>query len=121
MTEYFDASEAVDEGFLQQWYQDSIDETMPPIWTDKHLEELCNDFIIIPKEVKPNANVRLESHGCWIPIFCCEGDKRRGMAKDYECSKCGRVVSDATYSHELDYEFCPHCGAEMDGKERGIK
>lgn len=65
----------------------------------------------------PTVDVRPESHGYWIPIFCCEGDKRREMAKDYECSKCGRIVSDVTYSHELDYEFCPYCSAKMDGKD----
>lgn len=37
-------------GYLQDWYQNSIDNTIPPIWTDEHLKELCNDFIVIPKE-----------------------------------------------------------------------
>lgn len=65
----------------------------------------------------PVADVLPENHGYWKPIFCCNGDKRLGMAKDYECSKCGRIVSDATYSRELDYEFCPRCSAKMDRKE----
>lgn len=34
---------------LHSWYQASIDETEPPIWTDEHLEELFNDFYLIPK------------------------------------------------------------------------
>jgi hypothetical protein len=37
--------------YLQNWYQDSIDEEKEPIWTDKHLEELFNDFYLIPKNV----------------------------------------------------------------------
>lgn len=41
--------DAVDMSYLQNWYQDSIDETKEPIWTDKHIEELFNDFYLIPK------------------------------------------------------------------------
>lgn len=40
---------AIDMSYLQNWYQDSIDETKAPIWTDQHLEELFNDFYLIPK------------------------------------------------------------------------
>ena len=40
---------AIDISYLQNWYQDSIDETKEPIWTDQHLEELFNDFYLIPK------------------------------------------------------------------------
>ena len=42
--------DAVDMSYLQNWYQDSIDETIEPIWTDKHLEELYEDFYLIPKK-----------------------------------------------------------------------
>ena len=42
-------SECVSRGYLTDWYQQSIDETEPPIWTDKHLDELYNDFYLIPK------------------------------------------------------------------------
>lgn len=40
---------AVSMGYLQNWFQDSVDETEEPVWTDKHLEELFNDFYLIPK------------------------------------------------------------------------
>lgn len=40
----------VSRGYLTDWYQQSIDETEPPIWTDKHLDELYNDFYLIPKK-----------------------------------------------------------------------
>lgn len=42
---------SVSMGYLQNWYQDSIDETEEPIWTDKHLEELFEDFYLVPKRV----------------------------------------------------------------------
>ena len=41
---------AIDFAYLQNWYQDSIDTTKEPIWTDKHLEELFKDFYLIPKK-----------------------------------------------------------------------
>ena len=40
---------AVSRGYLGDWYQQSIDETQPPIWTDTHLDELYEDFYLIPK------------------------------------------------------------------------
>lgn len=42
---------AVDEGFLQDWYQNSVLETDTPVWTDEHIAEVYGDFYLIPKEV----------------------------------------------------------------------
>ena len=42
---------AVDEGFLQNWQQDSVSETDTPVTTDEHTAELHGDFYLIPKEV----------------------------------------------------------------------
>lgn len=44
-------SNAVSINYLQSWYLDSIDETKEPIWTDKHIRELFNDFYLIPKQL----------------------------------------------------------------------
>ncbi len=41
---------AVDESYLTDWYQNSIDPIPEPIWTDKHIEEITNDFVLIPKD-----------------------------------------------------------------------
>jgi hypothetical protein len=49
MARLIDADESVGIGYLSDWYQNSVDDTKPPIWTDEHIEELTNDFIIIPK------------------------------------------------------------------------
>lgn len=43
------AERSVDLDYLISWYISSIDETVPPIWTDEHLEELLKDFYLIPK------------------------------------------------------------------------
>lgn len=41
--------EEVDINYLYNWYIDSVDNTQEPVWTAKHIEELFNDFILIPK------------------------------------------------------------------------
>lgn len=42
---------SVDFGYLSDWYRKSlIDETEPPVWTDGHIEEVVNDFYLIPKQ-----------------------------------------------------------------------
>lgn len=40
---------AIDEGFLQDWYQHSVGGNTPA-WSDEHIEEVCKDFYLIPKE-----------------------------------------------------------------------
>lgn len=42
---------AVDEGYLQDWYQNSVLETDTPVWTDEHIAEVFWDFYLIPREV----------------------------------------------------------------------
>lgn len=38
------------EGILQDWYIHSVNPDDIPQWTDEHIEELCKDFYVIPKE-----------------------------------------------------------------------
>ena len=42
--------DAWDEGILQDWYIASVDPDDEPQWTEAHIEELCKDFYVIPKE-----------------------------------------------------------------------
>lgn len=44
---------AVDEGFLSDWYLASVTDD-PPVWTDEHISEVCGDFYLIPKETVDN-------------------------------------------------------------------
>lgn len=37
-------------GILQDWYIHSVNPDDIPQWTDEHIEELCKDFYVIPKE-----------------------------------------------------------------------
>lgn len=42
---------SVDFDYLSDWYRTSlVDETEPPVWTDGHIEEVVNDFYLIPKQ-----------------------------------------------------------------------
>lgn len=56
MAEYISKEAAVDAGYLSDWYISSVDDE-PPVWTDAHIDELCNDFYIIPKST-PIADVQ---------------------------------------------------------------
>ena len=40
----FIKNNAVGEGFLQDWYQNSVLETDTPVWTDEHIAEMVGDF-----------------------------------------------------------------------------
>lgn len=52
LARYEDLEEnAVDFGYLHDWYIGSVTDA-EPVWTDAHLEELVNDFILIPKDVQ---------------------------------------------------------------------
>lgn len=55
--------------------------------------------------------------GYWIPIYENEVLKQQRRAKDYECSVCHRTSSDDVYTKNFDFEYCPHCGTEMNEKE----
>lgn len=44
-----DEDVSVGEAYLTDWYIHSIDNEKDTVWTEKHIQELCNDFILIPK------------------------------------------------------------------------
>ena len=111
MANYVDTSAAWDEGALQDWYMNSIDDTIPPIWTEEHISELRNDFFVIPKEA-PAADVRPERHGEWVHLG---GD-------EWGCSCCGYVIyTEGNWEHPMSEtrcnNFCCKCGAKMKAPE----
>lgn len=107
MAEYIDKNESVDESYLQNWYIDSVDEAGTPHWTEEHIEELVKDFIVIPIET-PSADVEPVKHGRWIN----ENFYTR-------CSACGNMTIYDKYSREVESDYCPNCGAKMEGEENG--
>lgn len=46
----------VDEGFLSDWYQSSVNEDDDPSWSDAHISEVTGDFYLIPKEAVDGKN-----------------------------------------------------------------
>lgn len=66
---YLSTDEAYDYTTLACWYQNSVDETQPPIWTDEHLDELLKDFYVIPKDT-PTADVVPKSEDTVEVIRC---------------------------------------------------
>ena len=113
---YVSLDAAYDIGTLEDWYISSVSQDDAPVWTEEHLEELLNDFYVIPKDtptvdVAPVKHGELESyiHGRFYgtdkdgePIF------RDGIV--YYCSECRR-------RSVIKTKFCPDCGAKMDGGE----
>ena len=103
---FINVNEAYEHNDLACWYQNSVDDT-PPIWTDEHLEELLNDFYVIPKDT-PTADVVEVSHGEWELEYVYANDySNDNVRKVFRCSICGRI--------EKQKEPYCNCGAKMDG------
>ena len=45
-----DLEKAMDKSTLCDWYITSVSPKNEPVWTYRHIEELLNDFYIIPKD-----------------------------------------------------------------------
>lgn len=104
MAEYISKQAAVDAGYLSDWYISSVGDE-PPVWTDAHIDELLNDFIVIPKDI-PSADVQPMKHGRWI--WDSNAPYREHGA--YKCSNCG-------CHSDFEENYCYNCGARMDLKD----
>lgn len=47
-----DLEKAMDKSTLYDWYITSVSPKDEPVWTDRHIKELLNDFYVIPKEAE---------------------------------------------------------------------
>lgn len=63
-------------------------------------------------EQQPTVDAVSIRQGKWIP--CMEDS--RGCADMFQCSECKRYSYYAYGVKRLDYEYCPYCGAKMDGE-----
>lgn len=54
-------------------------------------------------------------HGRWI----AENRDNRGYADCFTCTHCKTYVYTYTLMKDCDYDFCPNCGARMDGDTNG--
>lgn len=101
MDEYISREEAVDAGYLSDWYISSVGDE-PPVWTDAHINELLNDFIVIPKD-KKTTDVQPVKRGEWDGYVCSE------------CNECADYFISGDFYFDEKPNFCPNCGARMDG------
>ena len=112
---------AVDEGFLQDWYQHSVTDE-PPVWTDEHIAEVCGDFYLIPKESVEKTDVeqttskdipkKIIPRNCWNceSEDCLLPDGNPCDKNFNRCPNCGDVL-DNDYSEQ--YKHCPNCGQAL--------
>ena len=82
--EYIDLETAYDMDTLEDWYINSVSDNGTPVWTEEHLEELLNDFYVIPKDT-PAADV--------VPVVHC-----KNCEYNNECS-----VQDFGEMHQNDF------------------
>lgn len=57
--------------------------------------------------------------GKWMLVDTADGDRDDTLLMTWKCSRCGQEFKT---SGRLDFDFCPNCGAKMDGgraKRRG--
>ena len=106
MPKYIDVeANAYDYGTLYDWFISSVGPE-PPVWTEPHIEELIEDFYVVPKST-PLADAEEVRHGRWIeqPLdfdLC-------GVAY-YQCSECGK-------EQQTPSNYCQFCGAKMDRRQ----
>lgn len=59
----------------------------------------------------PSADVQPIKHGRWI----ADNKDNRGYADCYTCTNCDDYVYTFTLMKDCEFEYCPNCGARMDG------
>jgi hypothetical protein len=65
----------------------------------------------------PAADVEPVKHGWWnVYRWNCESRDYSGKVAEVECSACGAVLEVPMVLYGLCYNFCPNCGARMDGE-----
>lgn len=82
-----------------------LDEVIPP--PEHHTVDL--DHLPIAQAwlcIKKTLTAELVKHGRWVHHTAWESDGECA----YECSVCGM-------GSDVDYDFCPKCGADMRGEQ----
>ena len=101
----------MEENISRQAAIDAIENTDCELSSDSW-DELTDAIMSLPSE-QPTVDVVEVKHGYFI------GTEFDGYADGYpvfyewKCSECGCIFED----EEPTYNYCPQCGAKMDGKE----
>lgn len=102
MAEYIEREALV--AFLEDVHEDN----------DWLVNQYNADWICSWIESQPATDVVEVVHGHWISQQ--EAETINDYGKAYCCSICGHCDWDCTESESFNY--CPHCGAKMDGERR---
>ena len=96
---------------------DALSDTLCAMWMDwaGHMDETCEDaFDAI--ESTPTVDAVPVRHGYWVIADADKGE--------YICSVCGETDTDCSdrYSNHnvFGQNYCPNCGAKMDGEENAV-
>lgn len=90
--------------------KDSIDSQTDSIFNwDKTTEELYHDLCELVDD-EPTADVQEVKHGEWLKPSNSPIDNRQWI-----CSECKGLVETAYHCEHCYYNYCPNCGARMDG------
>ena len=96
MTEY------IERGKVQEAMKPVTDDITCPLHIAAEIDQVLS--------LSPAADVRPERYGRWEPLS--DDDQDEGV---YLCSECNsRVFFD---DESLLFDYCPKCGAKMDGKD----
>lgn len=109
MSEYIDretAANIADHAILEHPYDK--DSQRPEEYSDYNQgwSDACN-HIRARLEYVPAADVALVKHGNWI----------YGEDVDIQCSVCGADAMTEGDYRQIRSDYCPNCGARMDGEE----
>ena len=64
---------------------------------------------------QPAADVAPVRHAHWIPQFV----SKRGLSDHFMCSECAESSFASHKVRMIKYDYCPNCGAKMDGEDNG--
>ena len=81
-----------------------------------HYDAITNTMLIFANEslntlleIAPTIDAKPVKHGEWTP------DKVNEPTKLFYCSECKGLIELSHYAYKCYYNYCPTCGAEMDG------
>lgn len=80
---------------------------------DKNGFARYEDYCVLFDEIDtmPAADVQPVKRGEWAAY----NRDCRGYADCFKCSCCENYVHVYCWQKQCDYDYCPHCGARMDG------
>lgn len=108
----------IDADEFKKYIRDACNE-MSHVYKDggKWAKQITEDFCM---DIDEQPTIEERKTGKWERHNTYHGDDTSGFVDpDWRCSECGRQANvNALCMYNLT-EFCPHCGARMEGEEDG--